>query len=258
MASRPIFIPDDLSEHFVKQEPVSFKWYPGYSVSQKQKSIQSLHKAASEIGIAPILEISSKSEEPLGVQLSAFNLKLRHPDGITIPVEAAYQGSKVFDKGGPFKDFLLLSGREIKKDKRLYQSGKLVAFQFGGERWPLDPLTAFYDWLYLSALVENPKLSSQLLAFKAFSDIAFNPQKSFSCQARSAALFVSLTRRNLIDTALQSKDEFLRILKPFEYQVLSEAKAAVQEELFSELPKSEKKPRKHKRRLTTKTTSLPH
>jgi len=255
MATRPIFLTDPLSDQFVKEEIVSFKWYAGYSLSQKQKSIQSLHSAALERGITPILEISSKSEDPLGVQLSAFNLKLRHPNRMIIPVEAAYQSSKVFELGGPFKDFLTLTGREIKKDKRLYQSGKLIAFEFGNEHWPLEPLTAFYDWLYLSALEQNPDLSKQLLKFKGFSDIAFNPQKSFSCQARSAALYVSLTRRNLIETALNTKDDFLKILRTFEYQISDQVNDAVQEELFGDYPKPKKKLRKPKRRLKTKSTT---
>lgn len=257
MASRPIFLSDDLSEHFIKEVMVSFKWYAGYSLSQKQKSIQSLHAAASEQGIAPILEISSKSETSLGVQLSAFNLKLQHPGGLTVPVEAAYQGSKVFEMGGPFSEFLLLNGRDIKKDSRLHQSGKLVSFKLDNEEWPLEPLTAFYDWLYLSALEQNPKLSMHLTAYKGFSDIAFNPEKSFSCQARSAALYVSLKRRNLIQTALRSKDDFLRILRPFEYRISTQVSEGVQEELFGEYAKPEKKPRKRRRRPTTNSTSFP-
>ncbi len=256
MASRPIFLPDATLGKFVKEAELTFKWFPGYSISQKQKSIQSLHSAAQDQGISPILEISSKSEDPLGVQLSAFNLTLVNPDGIRISVESAYQGSKVFEKGGPFKEFFSLSGREIKKDERLYKSGKLVAFEFHSDRWPLEPLTAFYDWLYLSALRQNPKLSNRLLDFKGFSDIAFNPKKSFSCQARSAALFVSLTERNLIEAALRSKDEFLRILSPFEYKISNQVSEAVQEELFGGYTKPKKKLRKRKRRLTSVSTTL--
>jgi len=257
MATRPVFVPDTSSNKFVIEAEISFKWFSGYSLTQKQKSIESLHRAALSQGIAHVLEISSKSVDSLGVNLSAFNLKLTHPDGIQISVESAYQGSKVFSNGGPFKDFFSLSGREIKKDKRLYNSGELLAFQFGVERWPLQPLTAFYDWLYLTALVQNPDLSEQLLKFNGFSDIAFNPKKSFSCQARSAALFVSLTRLNQIETAVRSKDDFLKVLRLFEYQVSNQVSEAVQEELFGEYAKPKKPSKKRKRRLTTKSTTLP-
>ena len=54
---------------------VEFTWFAGMAISQKQKSIQSLHEAAKRrLGDVPILEISSKSPDPLGVRLSAFNL----------------------------------------------------------------------------------------------------------------------------------------------------------------------------------------
>jgi len=67
------------------------------------------------------------------------------------------------------------------------------------------------DWLYLNALRENSELASSLTEFEAFTDIAFNPTKSLSCQARSAALYVSLDRRGLLQGALRSKDDFLAL-----------------------------------------------
>jgi len=249
MAVRPIFMPDESSGNFVIEHEVTFKWYAGYSLSQKQKSIQSLHDSATKEGISPILEISTKSENPLGVKLSAFNLSISLSNGNKIPVEAAYQGSKVFEKGGPFLDFYFLSGRDIKKDQRLYQSGKLTSFKFQDEYWPLEPLTAFYDWLYINAIYQNKSLMIQLPSFKGFSDIAFNPQKSFSCQARSAALFVSLQKHGLLDLAIRNQNEFLKILKPFEYHIVESFSEAVQEELFSASPKPAKKTSKRKPRL---------
>lgn len=71
------------------------------------------------------------------------------------------------------------------------------------------PRTAFYDWLYLSALNQNKNLALHLLNFDGFTDIEFNPAKSINCQARAAALFVSLVRRNMLDDVLSSKDGFL-------------------------------------------------
>jgi hypothetical protein len=66
-----------------------FEWHPGFSKSQAQKSIASLHCAAAEAGIAPVLEISSKSPDPLGVSLSAFNLLLVAPESGRISVDRA-------------------------------------------------------------------------------------------------------------------------------------------------------------------------
>lgn len=192
--------------------PVEFRWFAGMAVSQKQKSIASLHEAACKrLSIRNILEISSKSAEPLGVRLSAFNLTL--PLNVKcVSVEVAFQAGKRFERGGPFLDLLDRTSREAKKDPRLKESGRLVEFVLSGESWPLEPQTAFYDWIYLKALATNPELTEKLTAYEAFTDIEFNPEKSINCQARSAALYVSLHREGLIKPALSSKVAYLKIL----------------------------------------------
>jgi len=211
MAKRPSFIPRTSGALLVVAMPVEFVWHPGMSKSQKQKSIRSLHDAAKQSrGIEKILEISSKSENELGIQLSAFNLMLS-TNGFSAAVEVFFQGSKVFSKGGPFTDIYRKTSREAKKDERLRESGQLIAFRYNNRDWPLNPQTLFYDWLYLSALRQNPSLSERLLKYDGFSDIEFNPEKSISCQAASAALYKSLTERDLIDVALSSPDEFNKI-----------------------------------------------
>lgn len=49
----------------------SFEWYPGFAVSQKQKSIKSLHNAIIKADVnAKPLEISTKSTEAIGIRLS--------------------------------------------------------------------------------------------------------------------------------------------------------------------------------------------
>jgi hypothetical protein len=191
---------------------LEFQWYPGFAKVQAQKSIASLHEEANSKGWGPVLEISSKSENPIGVALSAFNLVLQQSNRPSMSVEAAFQGSKVFERGGPFRDLYQASSREAKKDERLRLSGNLIKFDFFGEEWPTWPLTAFYDWLYMTALSQNPELSEQLSGYRAFSDIAFNPEKSLNCQARAAALFVALQHASLVDEAVSSKASFLRLL----------------------------------------------
>jgi len=151
------------------------------------------------------LEISTKSFDDFGKKLSAFNIKIRLLDDSFITVESAYQGSKIFENGGPYIDLFRRSGFEIKKDPRLHESGKLLKFIFDDEEWGLNPITAFYDWLYLKALYQNDELSNKLLNYNGFTDIEFNPEKSVSCQARSAALFVGLYKRNLLNDAMRRK-----------------------------------------------------
>ncbi|MBC4012116.1 hypothetical protein H8R13_10285 [Morganella morganii] len=216
MAKRPVYVPVTKKSLFVKTEFIDFTWFPGMSISQKQKSIDSLHDAAKITlpDVERILEISSKSRTPLGVALSAFNLSFTTlKQQRTLTVECAFQGSKVFQHGGPYVDIFNLTAREAKKDKRLLTSGRLTGFKFFGTEWELEPQTAFYDWLYISALKKQQTLAKQIIEYDAFTDIEFNPERSINCQAYSAALYVSLFKLDILDEAISSKDAFLRILK---------------------------------------------
>lgn len=199
MAKRPIFVPKSASFPFIEEVLLDFTWYAGHSIIQAQKSILSLHNSAAQNGISPILEISSKSPDALGVSLSAFNLMLQDENSTKLSVECAFQGSKVFEKGGPFTDLYNKSSREAKTDERLYNSGKIIGFNFKGVDFPTEPNTAFYDWLYMMALLNNPNQAQAVLSYQGFSDIAFNPEKSINCQARSAALFVAISRNRRDD-----------------------------------------------------------
>jgi len=210
MAKRPVFIPVIKDTPLVKELFLDFDWNPGFSITQKQKNISALHSKARSEGYFPVLEISTKSLELLGKNLSAFNLQLTINES-SASVESFYQSSKVFEFGGPYLDLLNKDGREIKQDLRLQKSGDLLRFQLFDDIWDLSPLTAFYDWLYINALYQNPSLGQQLLEYKGFTDIEFNPKKSFSCQARSAALFVSLVKREQLGTVIKDKTKFLSL-----------------------------------------------
>ena len=216
MAARPVFISTDNKYALVREEEIEFKWSPGMSKSQKQKSIQSLHEAALEkkdiLGIKNILEISSKSEETLGIALSAFNLHYMSADGKSKSVECIFQGAKVFKNGGPYTELLEMSSREAKKYDKLQTSGKLLYFMRKNEKWELEPKTLFYDWIYLNTLRLNVELAEQITEYNAFTDIEFNPKKSINCQAASVALFVSLSRTKLLDNVLESKESFADFL----------------------------------------------
>jgi hypothetical protein len=148
---------------------------PGFAITQARKSIVSLHQAAAALGVVPVLEISSKSPDELGVKLSAFNLTVE-VGGRTTCVEAAFQGSKVFRDGGPFPDIFAKPGRDAKRDPRLKEHGPLVGFLIDGKDHPTEPKTAFYDYLYLLALSQHSDLAEQLLAYNGFTDIAFDPR----------------------------------------------------------------------------------
>lgn len=214
MAKRPVFRVNNEGDKFVEEIFTEFKWYPGYSLVQKQKSINSLHdNYKKSYKNDNILEISSKSEDELGRLLSAFNLTIDTKYNGIITVECAFQGSKVFENGGPFTDIYNKSSLDAKKDERLKKSGKLLYFQYLNEKWPLEPKTIFYDWIYINGLYNKSKYIDKLTNYQAFTDIEYNPEKSINCQARSVALYVSLLKRNLLDKVIINKNEFINIIE---------------------------------------------
>ena len=214
MARRPVFIPDVSGFPYVRSIDIEFQWFAGFSQTQTRKSIASMHEAAKKMEIHPILEISRMSKSALGVSLSAFELSLGTRGSKTISVECAYQGSKVFKGGGPFHDLYTVSSREAKTDPRLRNSGEVIAFDFLGERFPIEPQTAFYNWLYMTALSQmEPPVIQELKQFGGFSDIAFNPKRSINCQARAVAVYVALN--NSVPKELQTLgdwDSYMEIM----------------------------------------------
>ncbi|WDI31112.1 hypothetical protein PUV54_14245 [Hyphococcus flavus] len=210
MAKRPIFIPNLKGEVGITVRILEFDWYPGFAKIQKQRSITSLHKAAKDMGWAPLLEVSTNSNESLGADLSAFNLKFTTKKyQKEFSVESAFQGSKVFHRAGPHKELYFSSPRDAKKFITSSDFGGLVGFEFFNIHFPLEPKTFFYDWLYINALLQNLELLDLAEKFVGFSDIAFNPQKSINCQAKSLALAISLNNRGLLKPELCEPMKFL-------------------------------------------------
>ena len=48
--------------------------------------------------------------------------------------------------------------------------------------------------MYYSALKNNPDLLNEMLEYDAFTDIAFNPEKSLNCQAQTAAKIAGIIK----------------------------------------------------------------
>jgi len=217
MAERPIFVPVPDDPELVKELYFRLSWNPGFAPVQKRKNVAELHAAAAAGGYSPLLEISSKSTEKLGQHLSAFHLRVRGQHG-EMPLECAFQGSKVFERGGPFTDLYGADVRDAKRDPRLRDSGALIGFDFEGIRFPLEPRTAFYDWLYVNAIYPHREWLVRLNRYAGFTDIEFNPKRSVNCQARSCALFVSLMAKGLLETAVESPQAFIAVITEHPYR----------------------------------------
>ena len=207
MAKRPAFF---VREEKVVQDIFSFEWFPGFAISQKQKSIESLHHAILKADAnARPLETSTKSKEALGIKLSAFNLRLNDDT-----LENIFQSAKVFANGGPYLDLLHVPPKAVKRDERLYNSGDLKAFRYQNEDFPLIPKTVFYDFIYIAAVKKSFTADdiNEISAYDYFTDIEFNPAKSINTQARAAAMI-----RLLLDEYGElpdfSKEDFIQYHK---------------------------------------------
>ncbi len=215
MAKRICFIPEPNGTPMYRELLIEFRYYGGFAISQKQKSIIELHNNIRCVYEKPdlkILEVSTKSANPIGVALSAFNLMYHNVNtGVEYRIENVFQAAKVFEKGGPYDDLLYMQPKDAKKDERLKSSGKLINFTHNNVTWELIPKTMFYDWIYIQSLYRNKELSNEIPKYDAFTDIEFNHEKSINCQARSAAIYVALYKKGNLDKVISSKDEFRKI-----------------------------------------------
>lgn len=198
---RPVFMPRVNSDNLVKTDMVRFERHVGFASRQKKKSINDMHQVIrKKYGFNHVLELSSKSGNKLSFLLSPLSLKLTNEDnGREYSVENAFQACKVFEHGGPYLDLLTVPPRQARKDERLQGSGELIGYDYFGMEWSVEPLTAFYDWLYVNALKQNMQLHEDVMQYQAFTDMEFNHKKSIHCPAYSLAMFVALNKRKLLD-----------------------------------------------------------
>ena len=213
MAERPVFVASETG--YVRTVLTEFTFCSGFARVQKQRSIDNLHTAYQLWHPGEkVLEVSRYSKEMLGKDLSAFNLTITLKDGRKVPVENAYQAGKVFQYGGPFLDLLDVSPGDAKTDARLQENGPIIGFSFDGVSYPTKPESFFYTSLYLRGLFEHPELADPLMEYTAFTDIVFNPAKSISCQAKVAALYVSLRKKGELEKAISDPDFLKAVLSP--------------------------------------------
>ncbi len=219
MAQKSVFLSKD-SYPFFEEIYVEMDWFGGFALSQKRKCELSLHlNFLRSYPNEKVLEVSSSSLRLIGANLSAMNLSKTTSKGLT-SVESAFQSSKVCMDGnrktGPFPEYLLLPGRECKKLVKEKTRGlQFHSYEFDGVEFvsPVYHISLFYDYLYLTALMEekNRKLSDALLqqGYTAFTDLA---TKSLNCQARSCAVFIGVCRAGKMNE-LRDYDSFMKLFR---------------------------------------------
>ncbi len=221
MANRFVYKASETAP-FYKAVDTEFEWFGGFAPIQKQRCIESLHNAFyKKHAELTVLEVSSKGKEELGNKLSAFNLLLKDENEAKT-VEALFQGSKVFrsvqdNTLHQCSEAYSMTPRDAKHYVRSFmenegRSFSFHGFCFRGTDFSREPKDYFYNWLYISALKSNPELGEALIKYDAFTDIEFNPGKQYNCQAIACAIFVGLTRAGILDEALKSPKDFLKIV----------------------------------------------
>lgn len=219
MAKRYIYyIGDDNKYH---QELIDFKWFPGLSKSQYKKSSSSLinvfNKKHSNDNLS-VLEISTASNNHLGIKCSAFNLRVIASNSKVYTVEQIFQAAKYFDGDSDEvqeKRALQILNKKSpygakKLTRELGQKQKLVKFRIEGKNYVTCPQTAFYNWVYVNVLYKHKELAEGICKYQGFSDIYFNPKRSINTQAEACARYVYLVKTGMLDHALESFDNFIR------------------------------------------------
>lgn len=190
MAIRPIYISTNNLKNPVIQKDISFNWVKGLSYKQKCKRRDSLKEELEKLyDIKEWLEVSTKSDKELGVNLSALNLTLETLYN-SITVEQLYQQSKIKNN-----------------------NNKIIGFKYGSKTYfENTPYGMFYDYIYILALYQNKQYHKELEQYNIFTDIEFNPYKQLNTQARAIAIFKTLYNNDELDI-IKDKESFKKYYK---------------------------------------------
>lgn len=188
---------------------ITFEYVKGLAFSQKQKNVLSFHRSIQEqFPDSRIIEISTKSQSPLGVKLSAFHLKL---DGF--PLECVFQSSKLFEGNVQFKHLLFEEPKTAKQYIRDNITKPLIGFRYKDELFDLLPRSMFYDYIYISALLQSDADISEIAEYDIFTDIEFNEKKAYNCQARACAIYAYMLRNQKTEYYMSSKERFKELYR---------------------------------------------
>jgi hypothetical protein len=197
MSTRPVF-EAGIMQPWYREHIIEFQWVKGQSYQQRRLCSEVLMEAAEvKLASSHILEVSTYSGSTLGRELSALNLRMLFSGYDNTTVECAYHATKVFAKGGPYRDLLTGDSLSAKHDARLTESGRLMGFNLVNTRVSLEAHSAAFDAIYIAALAQNPWYLDELMCYDYFVDTAFNPQTMLATQARSAAIAVGLVRSGI-------------------------------------------------------------
>lgn len=248
------------------EEEIEFDWHKGMSWQVRQRSSLSMARVIESIypkTIGKILEVSTKSNNfELGSALSAMNLMYTDCETQeTRSIENWFQSSKQFSRQGkifgPYTELLDIDPKSAKRfvnskldnkvaiqytDNAMFKriqaeikDANLCGFVLCGKSYKTEPKSGFFDYIYSKALNQNQELANSLINYSVFTDIEFNPKMNgrvirYNTQARACAIFVALTKRGLLNIALEDFDSFVECVQ-YETDKVEEGNFNVQTEL---------------------------
>ena len=137
MAERLCFLVN--SNNNIEEIYVNFDYVKGMAFSQRVKCANSLAKVINDRWpTLRHLEVSTKSNNIIGKQLSAFNLTMGD-----YSVESIFQSSKVFEGNNQFQFLIDQKPQEAKKFVRDAHTGNLIKFRYKGIDYPIQPKALF-------------------------------------------------------------------------------------------------------------------
>lgn len=218
MSTRPVF-EAGIMQPWYREHIIEFQWVKGQSYQQRRLCSEVLMEAAeAKLASSHILEVSTYSGSTLGRELSALNLRMLFSGYDNTTVECAYHATKVFAKGGPYRDLLTGDSLSAKHDARLTESGRLMGFNLVNTRVSLEAHSAAFDAIYIAALAQNPWYLDELMCYDYFVDTAFNPQTKLATQARSAAIAVGLLREGI--ELIPDADDMYQLLRSYAARII--------------------------------------
>ena len=185
-----------------------YDWFSGGNTEteQMQARVKSLHERFNlYLPGFNILEISSISEEPLGVEVSG--LKLRDSRGNLI--EGVYRGSRVYE-GGQLKDLYHVdTASQAIHDKLGNDLGMFSEYDWYGQRVPTEPVTLMKHWIWCEAVYNQKDLREGILKYDAFTNYFSNTARDyFGCYPHAASILVALNQSNVLDIAMKDITSF--------------------------------------------------
>ena len=150
------------------------------------------------------LEISSRSPDKIGRELSPMFLMTTDDSGRTFPVESAYMAARDYGSG-PAEP--MASGFAAKTaDKRRRNRGPLKRFIWNRLEWAPEAACAFYEWLWIRATSKSQR--RYLQEFASYTDMFSRGWDGDPCQARAAAVAVALEDAARLNAALSSEGTY--------------------------------------------------